>query len=179
MLAFVAAGMLVGSTYWNDQLSFGLTLPAGYAYCPSWTGGTPDRGVDVLLDKKQTCPSPAEMGGTMYDYVAKRKLPDLYVVAEYNVPEEFKDVRQLARANCAMDASNEGIKRHTSIPLFERTIHGRKMIFCNAGTHRETIRGFVQLKGAVNIEIGLRNTYRQHIAEYWRSVKTFTEHAPK
>jgi len=179
MLAFVAAGMLVGSTYWNDQLSFGLTLPAGYAYCPSWTGGTPDRGVDVLLDKKQTCPSPAEMGDTMYDYVEKRKLPDLYVIAAYNVPEEFKDVWQLARAYCARDELDRGVKYHASVRLFERTIRDHKMVFCNSGAHGETIRGFIQLKGAVNVEIGLRNTYRQHIAEYWRSVKTFTEHAPK
>lgn len=166
MISIFLAGMLSGSAYWNDQLSFGVALPQGYAHCTG-TEGTPDRGVYVFLDKKITCPNLAET--SLYEFAEKEKIPTISVVASYNVTEEFGNSMEFAKAYCASNSS-----------FFRRTINGQEMSFCvEQRNGRKILKGFAQLhkepeKGSgVNVEFALNDAAKyRYKSQYWRLLRS-------
>lgn len=158
------AGMLAGAFYWNDQLSFGVEIPAIFPHCTG-VADAPDRGVYVLLNKNESCPDLSKE--SLFDYIERKKIPSVAVIAWYNAVEEFDNSSELAEAYC-----------------LKNRIHKKKMNFGNvyycfvSKDRKMSLRGFVQLHkntqktDAVNVEFYLNKMGKNYQGEYWRVVES-------
>lgn len=161
----IMATVLAGTFHWNDQLSYGVTLPSGFPYCTG-VADAPDRGVYVLLRSGESCPDLNQE--SLFEYVERKKISSIAIIAWYNNVEEFKDVSELARAYCP----KRGFIHQ------KRTIYGDvHYCFVSKGRNR-FLRSFVQLHtndpemAAVNIEFNLINSKGKYMREYWRMVES-------
>lgn len=158
------AGMLVGTFYWNDQLSFGVEMPKIFPHCTG-VSDAPDRGVYVLLDNNESCPDLRKE--SLFDYVERKRIPAVAVIAWYNAVEEFDNSLELAGAYCS-----------------KNRIHKKKMnygdvYYCFVKNNKKiSLRGFFQLRqntknnDAVNVEFYLNKIEKKYQGEYWRVVES-------
>jgi hypothetical protein len=165
------AGILAGSLYWNDQLLFGVTLSPSFTHCLG-VADAPDRGVYVLLKKEAACPDLNKE--SLFDYVERKRIPSIAVIAWYDTIEEFEGASELAGAYCPK----------------KRFIHKKSMsygdvYYCHISQGQKTgLRGFFQLRKnmpkteAVNIEFYLSENRKEYASEYWRLVESlvFSRH---
>ena len=164
------ATMLAGAFYWNDQLSFGVSLPPSFPRCTGVTDA-PDRGVYILLSKTESCPDLNQEG--LFDYVERKRIPAVAVIAWYNTMEEFHDSSDLAKAYCP--------KKNR---IYKKAMSYGDVHYCFITQGRKiSLRSFAQLHSeqggeAVNIEFHLNNAQRKYTDEYWRVVENLVLKKP-
>jgi hypothetical protein len=169
---FATALMLAGAFYWNDQLSYGVTLPSNFPHCTG-VEDAPDRGVYVLLNRGEKCPDLNREG--LFEYVERKKISSVAIISWYNVVEEFSDSSELARAYCP---------RHGIIHRKSRSYGEVHYCFASSGKSK-SLRSFVQLHtndpgmAAVNVEFYLRDSKGKYIREYWRMVESLVPIRPR
>jgi hypothetical protein len=162
-------GVLAGAFYWNDQLSFGVELPTIFPRCTGVVDA-PDRGVYVLFNRRENCPDLTKE--SLFDYVERKKIPSMAVIAWYNTVEGFNNSAELAKAYCA-----EG--RY----IYRRKVNYGDVYYCFfQKENKMSLRGFVQLHKnsqsteAVNVEFYLNSV--EHAGEYWRVVDSLVSSSP-
>ncbi|MFZ6692237.1 hypothetical protein [Undibacterium sp. SXout20W] len=167
MIAFLVAAIVSGTSYWNDQLEFGVDVPVNATVCTGLSDA-PDRGVYVFLDNKDKCPDLTKT--SLYEYVEKERISSISVVAWSNSTEQFSSTRDLAKAYCGKSDGN----------LFKKNIKGKIGWFCVPKSRKGAISGFFLLnKGSeegsgVNLQIGLNDGSKISNKEYWNLVNSLT-----
>lgn len=167
MIAYLVAAIVAGTSYWNDQLEFGVDVPQNTTICTG-ANDSPDRGFYIFINNKNKCPDLTKT--SLYEYVEKKKISSISVVAWYNAPEGFLSPYDLARAYCEDSEKN----------LFKKNIKDKVAWFCMSKGKSADISGFFLLnKGddktsGVNVRISLKGRGIIADKKYWDLVNTIT-----
>ena len=164
-------GIVVGAFYWNAQLSFGVKLPSNFPHCLG-VADAPDRGSYILLSRHAKCPDLKKE--SLFDYVERKGIPSVGIIAWYNTIEGFDSSLELAANYCPKKSIIHKKNMNYGVVHYCFISHGR----------RESLLGFVQVhksaagREAVNIEFILNETQDEYIREYWRIVESLVLSRP-